>query len=282
MNASAPVRIVTDSACDLPQALADELGITIVPLTIRFGDEELVDRRDLTPKEFWARCAASPVLPETAAPAPGEFTDAFHRLADDGASGIVCISLSGALSGTMQSALVGGASVSDRVRVEVLDSRSVTLGLGLMAAAAARAALVGATVDDIVASTKSLVDRTTIWGALATLENLKKGGRIGGARALLASVLSIKPIVEVRDGKVEEGGRQRTRHKALGFLVDKVATAGPLDAVGVAHGDANDLDMFVDRLRPIYAGDIVVGDIGAVIGTHTGPGTIGVVYQRRA
>jgi DegV family protein with EDD domain len=114
------------------------------------------------------------------------------------------------------------------------------------------------------------------------LENLKKGGRIGGAKALLASVLSIKPVIEVRNGEVEEGGRQRTRAKAFAFLVDTVRKAQPIDALAVAHGDAADLGRFLDLLRPIYSGEIVVGQIGAVIGAHSGPGTIGVVYQTPA
>src|SRR5918997_6164691 len=127
-----PVRIVTDSSCDLPQELADELGIEIVPLTIRFGDEELVDRRELSTKDFWARCATSSVLPETSAPAPGEFEAAFRRLADHGADGIVCVNLSGALSATIQSAEVAAKAVADVVPVRVIDSRTLTMGLGMI------------------------------------------------------------------------------------------------------------------------------------------------------
>jgi DegV family protein with EDD domain len=275
------VRVVTDSACDLPQPLADELGIAIVPLTIRFGADEFVDRRDFTPKEFWARCSAASTLPETAAPAPGQFEAVYRRLAEEGADAVVTVSLSGALSGTIDSARVAATAVSGVVPVTVIDSRSVTLGLGMMAVAAARAAREGAAAPAVAGLVESLAARTNVWGTLDTLDNIKKGGRIGGARALLASVLSIKPIIEVRDGKVEEGGRQRTRSKALNFLVDKVAAAGPLDALAVAHGDAPDVDTFVDRLTKLYDETIVVGDIGAVIGSHSGPGTIGVVYQTK-
>ncbi|HEY4607571.1 MAG TPA: DegV family protein, partial [Ilumatobacteraceae bacterium] len=223
------VRVVTDSACDLPQSVADEFAIEIIPLTIRIDGHEYVDRRDLTPAEFWAKCAASPSLPETAAPSPGQFEQTYRALAADGATSVVTVSLSGALSATMQSAELAARSVSDIVPVTVIDSRSVTLGLGAIVASCARMAAGGATHDDVVANAQSLAERTNVWGALDTLDNLKKGGRIGGAKALLASALAIKPIIEVRDGKVEQGGKQRTRSKALAFLVDKVAAANGLD-----------------------------------------------------
>ena len=138
------VRIVTDSACDLPQAVADELGIEIVPLTIRIDGHEFVDRRDLTPAEFWSSCASSPNLPETAAPAPGEFEATYRRLAADGATGIVVISLSAALSATMQSAELAARNVADLVPVTVIDSRNCTMGLGMIAADCARLAIGGA------------------------------------------------------------------------------------------------------------------------------------------
>jgi DegV family protein with EDD domain len=272
------IRIVTDSGCDLPADLASELGIEIVPLTIRFGDEEFVDRRDLTPEVFWQRCAASATLPETAAPAPGAFEEVYRSLADAGATGVIVVSLSAALSATMQSAELAGRNVGDVVPVTVVDSRSVTLGQGMIAVAAARLAASGAGHDDVVAAVHSLAARTKVWGALDTLDNLKKGGRIGGAKALLASVLSIKPIIEVRDGKVEQGGKQRTRSKALAFLVEKVAAVEGLDRLFVANADCRDVDDFVAMLRPHVDGEIVVGDIGPVVGSHAGRGTIGVAF----
>jgi DegV family protein with EDD domain len=273
------VRIVTDSACDLPQAVADAHGIEIVPLTIRFGGTEFTDRLDLSTAEFWRRSAESAVLPETAAPAPGQYEETLRRLAAAGADGIVCISLSGELSATIQSARLAAESVADAIRVEVVDSRSVTMGLGMIVLTAARRAEEGADVDTIVKEAVSLAERTRVWGALDTLENLKKGGRIGGAKALVASVLSIKPIIEVRNGKVEEGGKQRTRARALAFLIDKVREQGPVENLAVMHADTSDIDAFVERLRPFTTGEIVVGDIGPVIGSHSGRGAIGVVFQ---
>ncbi|HET6811717.1 MAG TPA: DegV family protein [Acidimicrobiales bacterium] len=274
------VRVVTDSACDLPQDLVDELGIEIVPLTIRFGSEEFVDRRDLTPAQFWARCKASPVLPETAAPAPGAFQAAFTRAADEGCDGVVCVNLSGALSATHQAAVAAADAVADRIPVRTVDSRSVTLGLGLMALSAARAAAAGKSAEDVAGIAEDLIPRTRVFGALDTLEYLKKGGRIGGAQALLGTMLSIKPIVEVVNGAVEGESKQRTRGRALAYLVDKVRKAGEIEDLGVLTGAAPDLEPFLDQLGQVYPRDkIVVGDIGAVIGSHTGPGTIGVTFH---
>jgi DegV family protein with EDD domain len=273
------VRIVTDSACDLPDELVRAKGITVVPLSIRFGDEELIDREQLTTAEFWRRCAASAELPSTAAPAPGAFEAVYRRLAADGADGVVVVALSAALSATMQSAQVAASAVADLIRVEVVDSRSVTIGEGMTVLAAHERAAAGDDVDTVAAHARDVAARTQVWGALDTLENLRKGGRIGGAKAMLASVLSIKPIIEVRDGKVEEGGKQRTRAKALAMLIDKVRAAAPLERLAVMHADVDDVDAFVAQLRPLFEGEIVVGEIGPVIGSHAGRGTIGVAFR---
>lgn len=272
------VRIVTDSACDLPQSIIDQYGIVVVPLTIRFGDTDYIDREAFGPKEFWAKCAASPVLPETAAPSPGQFETAYRGLQAQGATGIVVVSLSSALSATMQSAEIAAKAVAGDLPVRIVDSRSVSMGQGIIVRACAQAAQAGAGLDEVEAKGKSLSGRVHVYGALDTLENLKKGGRIGGAKALLASALAIKPIIEVRDGTVEQGGKQRTRSKALAFLVEKVQEAGTLESLAVLHAACPDVDDFVAMLRPHYAGDIVVGDIGPVVGTHAGAGTIGVAF----
>ena len=278
------VRIVTDSACDLPADVAREHGIEIVPLSIRFGDEELIDREQLSVEEFWRRCAASDALPETAAPAPGQFEQAYRRLADDGATGICVVSLSGELSATIQSAELAARSVTGDegvdLDVRVVDSRTVTLGIGTIALACARAARDGATLDEVEALARDLAGRTRVYGALDTLDNLRKGGRIGGAKAFLATALSIKPIIEVRDGRVEQAGKQRTRSKALAFLVEQVKGYGDrIEDLAVLHADCADVDTFVDMLRPHHDGEIVVGEIGPVIGTHGGRGTIGVAFR---
>jgi DegV family protein with EDD domain len=278
---SSAVRIITDSACDLPDSVVQSLGIEVVPLFIRFGDDELVDREQLTTTQFWERCSVESDLPSTAAPSPGRFEDTVRKLQGEGATGVVIINLSGELSGTIAAARLAAETMKTSLDVRVVDSRTVTMGLGAIVVACARAAQAGGTIDDVEALANDLSARCKVWGALDTLENLKKGGRIGGAKAMLASVLSIKPIIEVRDGVVQEGGKQRTRSKALTFLVDKVreASAHPgISQLCVLHADCSDVDAFVDQLKAVYSGEILVGEIGAVVGAHAGRGTIGVAF----
>lgn len=280
----ATVHVVTDSSCDLPADIAEEYGISIVPLTIRFGDEEFVDRDELSTAEFWTRCVGSDTLPETAAPAPGQFEQVYRAAADAGATSVVVVSLSSALSATMQSAELAARTINQDAGIDldvrVIDSRTITMGLGTIVLACARAARDGATVDEIEALARDLVERTRVFGALDTLDNLKKGGRIGNAKAMLATALSIKPIIEVTGGVVEQGGKQRTRSKALTYLVEKVKSYdGKIENLAVMHADCSDVDLFVEMLAPYHTDDIVIGEIGPVIGTHGGRGTIGVAFQ---
>jgi len=274
------VKIVTDSSCDLPDELVAELGIEVVPLTIRFGEEELVDRRDLTSSEFWARCASSPVLPSTAAPAPGAFEEVFRRAAAAGAEGVVCVSLSSKLSATGESAQVAARAVADVVPVRVVDSLSVTLGLGMIAVESARRSAAGAGLEEIVALAEDMAARTKVFGSLDTLEYLKKGGRIGAAQALLGSILSIKPVIEVVAGKVEPGPKVRTRSRSLRWLADQVAANPGVENLAILQGDAPDVAALLALLAPHFPAErIVVGQLGAVVGAHTGPRTIGVAFQ---
>jgi DegV family protein with EDD domain len=273
------VRVVTDSACDLSDTLVEAMRIEIVPLTIRFGDEELVDREELSPEDFWDRLRSSTVLPETSAPSAGTFEARFRSLVDRGATGIICINLSSRLSATMQAAQVAANAVRDECPIVVIDSRTVSMGLGALCLTAARRAADGAKLEEIVEDVLSRRDRTRLFGALDTLEFLKRGGRIGNARALLGSMLSIKPIVEVHEGAVEEAGKVRTRSKALHLLAEK-AKAQPIDALAVLHGQAPDVEDLLDLLGEVFPRDnIVTGLVGPVIGTHAGPGVIGVSFQ---
>jgi DegV family protein with EDD domain len=274
------VKIVTDSSCDLPDELVSQFGIDVVPLTIRFGAEELVDRADLSPAEFWARCATSAELPSTAAPAPGAFEEVFRKAAAAGAEGVMCVVLSSKLSATGESAQAAARAVADVVPVKVVDSLSVSLGHGMMAVQGARRAADGATLDEIVAMAEDMARRTKIFATLDTLEYLKRGGRIGAAQALLGSILSIKPCIEVVDGKVEPGPKQRTRSRSLQWLADQVGAQKGVENLAVLHGDAPDVDTLLGLLAPHFSRDqIVIGQLGAVVGAHTGPRTIGVAFQ---
>lgn len=272
------VRIVTDSASDLSHDEAERLGVGIVPLTIRFGTEELTDREELSVDDFYERMASSEVLPQTAAPSPGAFEDAFRSASDNG-DPVVCVNLSSKLSATMQSAVQAAEALADEIDVRVVDSNSITSGLGTQVIRAAEAGAAGAGADEIVDLLGNLSDRTRVVGALDTLDNLRKGGRIGGAQALLGSMLSIKPVVDISTGEVEEAAKPRTRRKALEWLRNKLFSEGEVESLTVAHGAAPDLDTFLDLIEDRYPRDkIRVCTIGAVIGAHGGPRMMGITY----
>ena len=274
------VRIVTDSSCDLPQAMADTLGIRIVPLSVRFGDTEYIDRTTITATEFWSKCAASATLPETAAPSQGNFEETYRSLAAEGATAIVVVALSSDLSATMQSAVLAARAVAPGIDVRIVDSRNASMGLGLTVLACAELASTGASADEVVARAQSVIPRTRVFAALDTLDNLKKGGRIGGAKAMLATVMSIKPLISITNGLVEEAGKQRTRSKALAHLVDILRNQEvPIERLAVLNAQCADIDSFIAMVKEVYTGEIIVGDIGAVIGTHAGQGTIGIVFR---
>ncbi len=273
------VRIVTDSSCDLSAADIERYQITVVPLTIRFGDEEFTDGQDLSADGFYEKMAASGELPSTAAPAPGAFEAVFRQLAAGGADAVVCVNLSFALSATGESAQNASRALEGEVDVRVVDSGKVSVGLGLMVKAAAEAAEAGHSADEIEAQLAQLKDRVFIFAVLDTLDNLKKGGRIGTAQALLGSALSIKPCLDLTSGVVEEAGKQRTRGKARTWLSKKVAEAGELEQLALAHGAADDIDAFTASLGDGPArSPLTVTLIGPVVGTHAGPGVIAAAF----
>ena len=279
----AAVRIVTDSSSDLTDEQVADFAITVVPLTVRFGDQEFVDRRDLTPQTFWAKVAASATLPETAAPSPGAFEAAFRQAGADGCSGVVCINLSSKLSATYGAAVLAAKAVADVIDVRVIDSLSITSGLGSMAVAAAARAAEGATIDEVESIVRARIGKTKVVAAIDTLDNLKKGGRIGGAQAFLGSLFSIKPLIDVSSGAVVEAGKQRTRAKALIALADiakaDLAAHGTISDLSLRHGDATDVEAMVDLLSTHFPREsISLGQIGAIIGTHSGPRVMGLTY----
>ena len=276
------VRIVTDSASDLPQSLCDELSIDVVPLSIRFGDEEFVDRVELTTDAFWRKIAGTQQLPETAAPSVGAFEETFRRLGDDGADGIICVNLSAAMSATMQSAQVAAKALDGICPTEVFDSKTVSMAQGDLVLHAARRAKEGADIDTILAELEDRRGRLKLLATLDTLEYLRKGGRIGGAQAMLGSMLSIKPVITVADGIVQPVGKVRTRSKALRFIADRL-TPGTVEQVYVLHAAAPDIDEFLALLEPIVPrSEIMVEQIGPVVGVHAGPRVIAIGWVESA
>lgn len=275
------IRIVTDSSSDIPAHLVDEHRIEVVPLTIRFGDEELVDRVELSPAEFWRRLTSEDRMPETAAPSAGAFLDAFRRLGDEGASAVVAICISSDMSATYQAAVIAAEQASADIPVKVVDSRAVSMALGFQVLEAARAAEAGETLEGVAAAATAAVGSTNVFAALDTLEFLRRGGRVGGAQALIGGLLDIKPLITLGGGTVQAAGRVRTRSKAREAVAAEIARLSPqLRAVAVLHGATPDLDPLVEAVRRAAPGvEPVLAELGPVVGTHAGPGVAGVAYR---
>jgi DegV family protein with EDD domain len=274
------VKVVTDSACDLAPHMAEERGVKVVPLTIRFGQEEFVDREQLSTKAFWDRVTTGTVIPETAAPSPGAFRDAFVEAADQGADAVACVTLSSGVSATYQAACTAATEVAGRIPVAVIDSLSMTMGQGLLVLCAVEAAEQGATLAEVEQEVRRRRDLTRVYGTIDSLEFLKRGGRIGGLSQLVGALLSIKPVIEIRNGVVELESRQRTRLRSLQYLADKATSAGRLERIAVANGVAPDVDELVSRLAQAdCAQELIVTDLGPVVGSHGGPGTVGLCFQ---
>lgn len=275
------IRIVTDSSSDLPQDLIDEHAIEVVPLTIRFGDEHFVDRVELGVAEFWDRLTSGARLPETAAPSAGSFLESYRRLADEGAGGIVAICISSAMSATYQAAVIAAERASDLVPVRVIDSAAVSMALGFQVVAAAEAARDGTGLDETVAAAMAARESTNVFAALDTLEFLRRGGRIGGAAALIGGFLDVKPLITLGDGTVQAAGRVRTRGRALAAVAAEVEKLAPrLRDVAVLHGATPDLDRLVETVKAAAPGiEPITAELGPVVGTHTGPGVAGVAYR---
>jgi DegV family protein with EDD domain len=279
----ASIQVVTDSACDLSPTTAEERDVRVVPLTIRFGSEELVDRDELSGKEFWDRVITGPDMPATAAPSPGAFQQAFLDAHEAGASGVVAVMLSSGLSATYQSACAAAEAVADRIPVRVVDTLSVTMGQGLLVLAAADLASSGASLDAVAAELEDMKGRTHVFGVVDSLDYLRRGGRIGGAAQLVGSLLSIKPVIHVVEGVVEVESKQRTRSRALAYLANKAVDAGPLDRLGATNGAAPDFDEVLDMLRKASPEhELVIGELGPVVGSHAGPASIGVCFITKA
>ena len=274
------VRIVTDSTADIPLERAQALGITVVPLTVFFGDEAYLDGVELDNPGFYRKLQASKVSPRTSQPSPGSFQEAFTRLINEGADAILSVHLSAKLSGTYQSACTGRDSLPEELKkipIDIVDSQSVSLGMSAAIMRAAEEAHQGSGLAEIKAHLLDQISRAHILFALDTLEYLKRGGRIGAASALLGGMLSFKPILSLKDGMVVAVERPRTRSKAFERIAQLVSSMGALEEVIVVESDDEVGQQLAGVLRTTYQGTISSYKLGAVIGTYTGPSTAGVV-----
>ncbi|MBG0788134.1 MAG: DegV family protein, partial [Anaerolineaceae bacterium] len=276
------VAIVTDSTAYLQDDQLAAYNISVVPLVVIWGDETLHDNVDIGPKEFYERLSKAKVMPSTSQPTVKSFADVYEKLHAEGYE-ILALVLSAALSGTMDSATQAKAMVPDAV-VEVVDSKITSVPLAYMALAAARAAKRGASLKECKNIAEEIRDHAQVFFAVDTLEFLHRGGRIGGAARFLGTALNLKPILYLKDGKIEALERVRTSKKAHARLIelisDNVYGQTPINMMGVVGANAEKsakhlLDKIETRFSPR---EIMVANLSPVIGVHTGPGTVGVGF----
>lgn len=271
------VRIVTDSTCDLPGEVVHDLGVTVVPLLVHIGEDTFEDGISIHVDDFYGKLSAGDLFPKTSAPSSGMFIDAYQRLALE-TDEIVSIHISARLSATYAAALVARDGVDVPRRIEVIDSRSASIGLGLLVVQAAEMARDGASIDEIVNATLDALPHTHFFGTLDTLEYLHKGGRIGKAAALLGSMLNIKPVLCLQDGVVYPVERLRGRDHALERISQMVAAHHSIRRLAVVHTTTPDeMALLAYRLSQFFpASAIIRCRCGATIGTYLGPGALGV------
>src|SRR5919201_5101429 len=272
----AQVAIVTDSTADLPAQLVKSRGLTVVPLTLNFEGRSLLDGVEIRPSEFYRKLPNATTLPTPSQPSPARFAEAYTKLLENHAE-IVSIHISEKLSGTYASA-VQGAEMADAKRVRVVDSQLGSMSLGLLTLAASTIAAEGASAETIETRINEMRAQVHTYFSVATLEFLRRGGRIGSASALLGSVLQVKPVLCIRDGLVTPLERVRTLDRALNRIVElaREFDHGKGLCVIVGHADAEaDAERVAHELEPV-AETLMIQPLGPVVGAHAGPGVVGV------
>ncbi len=276
----AAVKIVTDSTADLEYQYLKEYDISCVPLQVRFGEETLKDRVEISPSEFYARLTQTKSPVSTSQPSPGDFYNVYKSIADQGDS-IISIHLSGDFSGTYQTASLAKTMLPE-ADIQVIDSRSVSVGLGLIVLAAAKAAKQGKTSAEITALVNELIPKIKIYFIVDTLEYLMRGGRIGRASSFLGTLLNIKPILGISEGVVVPVEKVRGKNKAYKRLIEMVKQQINNNSghFGAVHADnKSGLLEFVQKLRAeVNCDDMLFGELGSVVGCHGGPGLVGIAF----
>jgi len=269
------VKIITDSVADLPSKVARELGITVIPLNVRFGTEVYRDGVDLTAEQFYDKLKHSEVLPVTSVPTPAAFAEAYDKLAEE-ADEILAIILTSKLSGTYEVALQSVGLMKRKCRVEVIDSQWAVMAQGFIVITAARAAQAGASLDEVMDITHRNISRVDMRAAFDTLEYLKRGGRIGRAQAFLGSMLKVNPVITLKNGVVEPVGRTRSRAKAIDYLYNFAMSFSHIEEMAVEDAACpDDAEALVEQLSCRFPKDrIYRSKTTPVIGTHTGPGLL--------
>jgi len=274
------IKIVTDSTADIPPQLAKELGITVVPVYLRFGDEVFRDVVDISQDEFYRRLTHDRIHPSTTQPSPQDFIDVYKELSKE-ADGILSIHLTSKLSGTYNSALRGKEAVEKECPIEVIDSEVITMGLGHLVIAANTMAKSGKSLPQLVKEVKQMIPSIHVLALLDTLKFLALGGRIGKMQALLGSVLNVKPMLIVKDGVLSPAGRVRSRTKGIDMLFDYVKNAADIQDLAVVYNTTLDeAQALVGRLGAIFPAErIKLARLGPALGVHTGPGILLVAIR---
>lgn len=269
------VKVVTDSVADLPADVVKELGITVIPLLVRFGEEVYRDGVDLTTEQFYDRLKQSKILPGTSVPSPGSVAEAYDRLAED-TDEIFVITLSSRLSGTCEVAKQAVELTEKKCRVEVIDSEWATMAEGFIVMKAAKAALAGATMDELIALTRKTIPRVDFLCTFDTLEYLRRGGRIGKAQSFLGSVTRVNPLITLRDGVVEPAGKAFSRTIAKKRLCSFAMNYSHIEYMAVEDTACpEEAEILVEQLGAKYPRErIFRSKMTPVIGTHTGPGLL--------
>ena len=273
------VKVVTDSTSDIPPDLAEELGVAVVPPMIFFGAEGFKDGVDITKDEFFEKLTTGDVMPTTAQPSVGDFLEVYRPLAEAGHD-IVSVHLSGKLSGTVNSARLAAQEMPDAT-VEIVDTGLASVGVTLAVKAAVDAVAGGGSAAEAADAARKAAEETEVFFVLDTLEYLKRGGRIGGAQAALGSLLSLKPVLRLVDGEVQTSEKVRTRGKALQRMRDIAAEIAPYREAAILHRvPQEEADAMAQHLAQFTDKPVIMGDVGAAIGSHTGPGVIGFALRK--
>jgi DegV family protein with EDD domain len=270
--------VVTDSTADLPDEWRVRYGIEVVPLKVLFGKETFRDRVDMTSDEFFTRLAASSSLPTTSAPSPGEFAEVYRRLAKDH-DGCISIHIGARLSATAEAARVGAESV-EGFKVDVIDSQSVSMPIAFLCRVAAEST----TLEEAATAVEQRVSRCRVLALLDTLRYLEMGGRLNRAQAMIGTMLDVKPLLLVSENaEIKPVDRVRTRSRAIPRMVEFFRSEQPVEYVAVMHAQAKeDAERVAADLHQEFPDqEITIGQIGCVLGTHTGPRALGIVYIKR-
>jgi DegV family protein with EDD domain len=276
------IKIVTDSAADLPATLVKELDVTVVPVYLRFGKQVFRDRVDISEEEFYKRLLKDPVHPNTTQPSPQDFANVYDKLSQE-ADGIISIHITSKLSGTYNSAVQGKKMVENRCPIEIVDSQTLSIAVGLMVIQASKMDKTGMGLQQIVDELGKIIPNVHLLILFDTLKYLVKGGRVGKAKGLVGSVLNVKPLLSVKDGELTPSGQVRTRSKGIDRLVDFAENAKEIQDLAILYSTTPDeAQALVERTSPVFPKEqTILARLGPGLGVHGGPGILAIALREK-